>query len=114
MKWLALFSLAATLTFAANAPVLRLDTVEDSQIVHKVAPPYPGDAQDRHISGVVKLTVLIGTDGHVQQVKLVSGHPLLAPAAMHAVRQWVFKPFLQNGAPARALAHVEVPFTLPN
>jgi periplasmic protein TonB len=114
MKWLALISFAAMLTFAANPEVMRVDSVADSQIVHKVTPSYPGDALDHRISGVVKMTVVIGVDGKVQQVRLISGHPLLAPAAMHAVRQWVFKPFQHDGIQVRAIAHIEVPFTLPN
>ncbi len=105
--------LAAALAFAAHTEILRVDSVNDSQIVKKVMPPYPGDAADLHITGVVKMTVTVGVDGHVEKVKLISGHPLLAPAAMSAVRQWVFKPFEDNGQPVRAIVRIEIPFTAP-
>lgn len=114
MKWFALLLLAAALAFAAGPEILRVNAVSDAQILNKVTPPYPPDALDHHISGVVKMTVLIGADGHVQRVRLISGHPLLAPAAMTAVRRWVFKPFQDGDTPVRALANIEIPFTLPN
>lgn len=114
MKWLALAGFWAMLAFAAHPEILRVDAVNDSEIVHKVMPPYPGDAADLRVSGVVKMALTVGVNGHVEQVKLVSGHPLLAPAAMHAARQWVFKPFLSDGQPVRALVRIEIPFQLPN
>jgi periplasmic protein TonB len=106
--------LTAALAFAAHPEILRIDTVTDSQIVHKVMPPYPGDAADLHVTGVVKMTVMVGIDGHVRNVKLISGHPLLAPAAMQAARQWVFKPFEHDGQPARAMVRIEIPFPAAN
>ena len=102
------------LALAAHPEILRVESVNDSEIVHKVTPPYPGDAADLHVSGVVKMAVTVGVDGHVRQVKLISGHPLLAPAAMQAARQWVFKPFSNDGRPVRALVRIEIPFRLPN
>lgn len=114
MKWFPMACLAAALAFAAHTAILRIDALNDSQVVHKVMPPYPGDAADLHITGVVKMTVTVGTTGRVENVKLISGHPLLAPAAMHAVRQWVFKPFAHDGQPVRAVVRIEIPFTAPN
>lgn len=110
MKWLAAAFLSGILALAAT-PIVRVDAVRDEQIVHKVLPPYPPDA---HVSGVVKLTVFVGVDGRVQNVKLISGHPLLTPAAIQAARRWQFKPFTgENGEPVRALATIEIPFTAP-
>ena len=112
MKWFALVSFAAMLTFAANPEILRVDSVNDSQIVHREMPGYP--SPDIHVKGVVKVRITIGTNGQVEQVRLISGHPLLAPAAMHAARQWVFKPFETNGHAVRAVTELDFPFAPPN
>jgi protein TonB len=64
------------------------------------------------IQGVVLFTVVIGKDGRVSNVQLVSGHPLLVAAARDAVRQWVYKPTLLNGEPVEVVTEVAVNFTL--
>jgi protein TonB len=56
------------------------------------------------------LTVIIGVDGHIAKVQLISGHPLLAQAAIDAVRQWVYDPTLLNGQPAEVVTTVDVSF----
>jgi periplasmic protein TonB len=62
---------------------------------------------------VVKLSVIIGTEGKIQQVQIEGGHPLLVPAAIEAVRQWEYKPTLLNGKPVEVVTVVEVVFDLP-
>ena len=78
----------------------------------KVAPKYPPDAREQHIQGVVSLRVNIDKEGNVYNVELISGDPLLAPAAIDAVRQWKYKPFLLNGDPAEVETQVTVNFSL--
>lgn len=79
-------------------------------LVHRVEPIYPPVAAQARIQGVVVLTAIIDKDGNVQRLQLVSGHPLLAPAAIEAVRQWRYKPFLLNGQPLEVETTVTVNF----
>jgi TonB family protein len=77
-------------------------------VINKVFPWYPPLARQARISGVVKFRALIGTDGAVKHLEVISGHPLLVPAAMQAAREWKFQ------APPRELTTVlDIPFTLP-
>jgi len=77
-----------------------------------VPPKYPPLAAQARIQGVVRLKILVGTDGRVRDVQPVSGHPLLVPAAEEAVRQWVYKPTVLSGKPTEVERQVEVPFRL--
>jgi periplasmic protein TonB len=86
--------------------------VEMALLIRKVVPEYPALAKSARISGVVRLIGTIAKDGTIQNLRLVSGHPLLAHAAMEAVRQWVFKPTFLNGQPVEVIAPIEVHFTL--
>jgi protein TonB len=62
------------------------------------------------IQGVVKLQVRIGTDGTVKETTVISGHPLLVPAAVNAVKSYVYKPVTLAGKAVEAVATVEVAF----
>lgn len=66
-------------------------------LVKRVQPQYPADARAGHIQGDVELRVIVGEDGRVQALHIIKGHPMLAPAAYNAVRQWEFKPYVENG-----------------
>ncbi len=103
---------AFSLAWGEDVKLLRMNPMPDSKILHKVQPAYPLDAADLHIQGVVKLTVLIGTDGHVENIRLISGHPLLAPAALQAVRQWVFEPTQVQGNAVKVITQIAIPFDL--
>ncbi len=83
-----------------------------AQIVSQVDPVYPALAQQARVQGTVKLSVTIGADGRVSNIQVVSGHPLLVPAAIEAVRKWVYRPTLLNGEPIPAVIRQDVPFTL--
>jgi TonB family protein len=98
--------------WADDVKLLRMPSMPESKILHKEQPPYPPDAVDHHIYGVVKMSVLIGTDGHVERIRLVSGHKLLAPAAMQAVRNWVFAPTEEDGHPVKVMTQIAIPFDL--
>jgi TonB family protein len=86
--------------------------VMQASLVKQVTPVYPSDAKAAKISGTVVLHAVIGIDGKVADLTLISGHPLLATAAMDAVRQWEYKPTLLNGQPVRVDTTVSVVFTL--
>jgi TonB family protein len=86
--------------------------VQEANLTKKVIPAYPPEAKAARIQGHVVLDVVIGKDGSVQEIKLVSSHPLLAPAAMEAVKQWTYKPTLLNGEPVEVKTQVDINFTL--
>jgi protein TonB len=86
--------------------------VQSANLIRKVTPVYPPLAKQARIQGVVRFTVTIGKDGAVQDVQLVSGHPLLVSPAQDAVWQWQYKPTLLNGQPVDVVTTVDVNFTL--
>lgn len=86
--------------------------VTSGLLIHKVAPPYPGIARAGRIQGDVVLKAIISRDGSIQDLQLVSGHPMLVPAAIEAVRQWRYRPYLLNGQPVEVETTITVIFTL--
>jgi TonB family protein len=86
--------------------------VQEASLISKVMPAYPSLAKSAGIQGHVILAVIIATNGTVQEVQAVSGHPLLIPAAMAAVKQWTYKPLLMNGQPVEVSTQVDIDFTL--
>ena len=86
--------------------------VQAALIINRVTPSYPPLARQTRIQGTVKLHAIIAKDGSVQQLEVVSGHPLLVQAALDAVRQWRYKPTLLNGEPVEVDTTVDVIFTL--
>jgi len=86
--------------------------VQAARLVNKVQPLYPPLARQTRISGTVKLHAIIGKDGTVQQLVMVSGHPLLVQAALDAVRQWRYQPTLLNGEPVEVDTEIDVIFSL--
>lgn len=83
-----------------------------ANLIHRVDPVYPPIAKAAHVAGTVVLHVIIGKDGTVQEVQVVSGPPLLIRAATDAVRQWSYKPTLLNGKPVEVDTTVTVIFAL--
>jgi len=81
-------------------------------LVSRVQPEYPADAKDQRIEGAVVLRVSLDKEGNVANIQLVNGHPLLAPAAIEAVKQWKYRPYLLNGNPVEVDTQVTVNFTL--
>ncbi|MGA8213109.1 MAG: energy transducer TonB [Candidatus Sulfotelmatobacter sp.] len=81
-------------------------------LAKRVQPEYPQEARDKHIQGVVVLMAEISKEGDVTAMRLVSGHPLLAPAAVEAVKQWKYKPYLLKGQPVAVETQVSVSFVL--
>lgn len=86
--------------------------VSTGLLVTKVQPLYPDDARLARIQGSVVLKAEIDKSGDVEELTLVSGHPLLAPAALEAVKQWKYKPYLLNGQPVAVETQVTVAFQL--
>ena len=86
--------------------------VQSANLINKVTPVYPPLAKQARIQGTVSFAVIIGKDGAIQDMTLISGHPLLVPAATDAVKQWVYKPTLLNGQPTEVETQIDVNFTL--
>ena len=86
--------------------------VSEALLITKVQPKYPQDARKANIQGLVVLQPLIDTNGDVKEVKVVTGDPLLAPAAIEAVKQWKYKPYLLNGKPVEVDTQVIITFKL--
>jgi TonB family protein len=86
--------------------------VQQSKLVSQPRPVYPPLAKQARIQGVVHLAALIGKEGNVLDLAVISGHPLLAASALDAVRQWVYKTTLLNGEPVEVLTQIDVNYTL--
>jgi TonB family protein len=85
----------------------------EGSLLHRVEPEYPEEARQQRIQGAVALDVRIGSDGAVQDLKVVSGHRLLAEAAIAAVKQWRFKPQVRKGQAVEMQTRVTLNFRVP-
>ncbi len=86
------------------------ENVQAANLIRRVQPEYPEAARAAGIAGDVQFSIIIGRDGTVQNVQLVSGHPLLVEPAVEAVRNWVYRPTLLNGSPVEVATTVTVSF----
>jgi len=97
----------------APQPKLRVSSAAmEVNLLKRVEPVYPSLARQAHIQGEVRLQAVVSKTGVLQNLRAVSGHPILIQAAMDAVRQWQYKPFLLNGEPIEAEGTVIVVFRL--
>ncbi len=108
---------------AAAAPSPRIvaglvlkpsDRFNPCYLAYRVEAEYPPEAQKQRIEGVVKIQQVVGVDGKVRSVKLLSGPPLLVPAALEAARYWRYLPALLNGQPVETEQDIEIAFQLPD
>ena len=81
-------------------------------VIHTVQPMYPPLARTARVQGAVQLAAIIGKDGTIQNLHVISGHPLLTQAALDAVKQWRYKPYILNGEPVEVDTQITVNFTL--
>lgn len=86
--------------------------VTQGLLIRKVQPNYPPLARQARIQGQVLLAAEISKDGSIENLHLISGHPMLAPAAIEAVKQWKYKPYILNGEPVEVETQITVNFTL--
>ena len=87
-------------------------SVQQAKLVRRPHPVYPPLAKQARIQGTVKLSAIISKYGTIQHLEVISGHPLLVPAALEAVKQWVYQPTLLNGEPVEVQTQIDVNFTL--
>lgn len=95
---------------AADRVQLSPQTAQSVRV--SVPPNYPLLARQMKVQGAVNLQALISRDGSIQELQILSGPTILAAAAREAVRQWRFKPYLQNGEPIETQASITVNFTI--
>ena len=96
-------------------PVKRMriaSRIAEANLIHDVAPQYPPEAGRARIEGTVVLMAVIGTDGSVKDVEVESGLPILAQAAIDAVKQWRYKPYMRDGQPVEVDSRITINFTL--
>jgi len=91
---------------------VRLSPQAAQSVSVSVPPDYPLLARQMKVQGAVTLQALIARDGTIQQLEILSGPEILATAAREAVKQWHFKPYLQNGQPVETQARITVNFTI--
>ena len=107
-------NLAAVPKFVPVAPQrIRISAgVTKGMLIQRIEPTYPTLARAARVQGDVVLSAIISTSGQIENLQLVSGHPMLVPAAIAAVRQWRYKPYLLNGQPVEVETTITVIFTL--
>jgi len=114
----AAISPAPTSTPAASTPgqspqhVQLAEGTSQGLLIYKVPPSYPPLARQARVQGMVVFHAIIGKDGSVQDLQVITGHPLLIQAAMDAIKQWRYKPYLLNGEPVIVQTTINVNFAL--
>lgn len=86
--------------------------VTAAKLILQPKPEYPPLAKMARIQGTVRLEAIISRDGTIQDLKVISGHPLLVKSALEAVQRWRYQPTLLNGEPVEVITEIEVNFTL--
>src|SRR6266849_2588155 len=87
--------------------------IAEANLVYDVAPKYPPEAGRAQIEGTVVLLAVIAKDGSVEDVRVKSGLSVLEQAAIEAVNQWRYRPYLLNGEPLEVDSQITIDFTLP-
>lgn len=86
--------------------------VTRGMVISKIEPTYPKIALAARVTGVVLLKAVISKEGEIKELQVVSGHPLLVPAAIEAVKQWRYRPYLLNGEPVEVETNITVTFQI--
>ncbi|MFZ3210773.1 MAG: energy transducer TonB, partial [Terriglobales bacterium] len=103
---------------AATAPEVSVPAPKPAQIpqvtpgvlISRVNPQYPPVARAARVQGAVVMHAVIGTDGTIQQLRIISGNPLLVNAAMEAAKQWRYRPYLLDGKPVEGETDISINF----
>jgi TonB family protein len=96
----------------ADGPTSLAPNDRQATLIRKVEPHYPPFAKQARVQGTVTLRAVVGANGRVRDVAVVSGHPILSRLAVAAVRQWVYQPAMRNGRPVESETRIEVSFTV--
>jgi protein TonB len=97
-------------TVPPSAPIQVSGGAQLAKLIKRVVPAYPTLAHQMHVSGTVRLLGIIAKDGRVRDLRVLSGHPLLWPAALEAVSQWIYSPTILSGQPVEVESPIDVIF----
>lgn len=97
---------------APTVRAFRTSTILEGSLIRRVQPVYPPIARNVRVQGAVVLAALIGKDGTIENLRLMSGHPMLVPSAMAAVSQWRYRPYILNGEAVEVETQITVNFIL--
>jgi TonB family protein len=93
-------------------PVRVASAISQGMLIHRVTPIYPASARINHVQGTVLLQAVIGKDGHLKSLTVISGPEELRSAAIGAVQQWRYRPYMKEGEPVDVSTTITVNFTL--
>lgn len=93
-------------------PIRRSESLEAALLIHRIDPIYPVLAVQIRLEGTVQLHAIIGRDGEVRSLEVLSGHPLFLQSALDAVRQWRYRPSLLNGEAVEVETSITVIYTM--
>lgn len=97
---------------AASTHIIRLSTMREGMLVRRIEPRYPPTAISARIEGPVKIKAIITREGIIREAEVRSGNPLLVGAALEAIRQWRYRPYVLNGEPVEVETEITVNFVL--
>lgn len=97
---------------ATVAPPVHVSHMSEGDLVRKVLPAYPPLARAARLQGQVVLQAVISKQGVIENLRVVAGHPMLVPAAIEAVRQWRYRPYVLNNEPVEVETQITVNFSL--
>jgi len=96
------------------AHLFRISSMLEGSLIRRVQPIYPPLARNARVQGAVVLFATISAAGTIENLRVLSGHPLLAGAAIDAVKQWRYRPYILNGEPIEVETEITVNFVLGN
>ena len=94
------------------AKPLRISVIANGMLLHRVQPDYPIAAKRIRVQGAVEIVAIISREGTIEHLQVVSGHPMLVRAALDAVKQWRYRPYVLNGDPIEVETMIMVNFSL--
>jgi len=97
---------------APEPPRIHISQMQPGALIHQVQPAYPEPARFAHVQGTVQLAAIIARDGTITNLRVLNGPPLLVTAAVEAVRQWRYRPYILNGQAVEVETQISVNFTL--
>ena len=97
---------------ATAVPPRRISNMNEGSLIRKVQPAYPVLARSARIQGAVVLQAVISKQGTIENLKVLSGHPMLVPATIDAVKQWRYRPYILNSEPVEVETQITVSFSL--
>jgi protein TonB len=86
--------------------------MDEGNLIRRVQPTYPALARSARIQGTVMLQAVISKQGRIENLVVLAGHPMLVPAAIDAVRQWHYRPYILNNEPVEVETQITVNFSL--